>query len=113
MRRSQTRLNIRPGAETGIEQPHGPQLIERRLISVQPLRLEHHITVPRDAQPGQILDDPRHMLGPAARPVDILDPQAKRAPRRARHVQGQQCGPAMADMQPPGRTGGKAGHHMR
>ena len=113
MRRGQARLNVAAGAETGVEQPHLPQPIQCRRIRIQPLRLEYNIPIPRHAQPGQILDDPRHMLGPAARSVNILDPQAKAAASVARHVHGQQCRPAMADMQPPRRAGGKAGHHIR
>jgi hypothetical protein len=112
MRRGQAGLYIRAGAETGIEQALCPQTIQRRVIAVQPLRLENDFAIPFHAQPAQVGQYPRDMFGPIPCAVYILDPQAKGAARRARHVHGHQRRPAMADMQQSGGAGGKAGHHM-
>ena len=112
MRRGQARLDVGAGAEAGIEQPHRPQPVQRRCIGARPLRLEDDLPIPCDAQPAQILDDRRHMFGPAASPVYILDAQPHRPSGRARQVHRHQRGPAMADMQSTGGARREAGHHM-
>ncbi len=112
MRRGQARLDIGAGAEAGIEQVHRPQLVERRVIIGQALRLEDDFPIPCHAQPAQILDDPVDMFGPAAGAVDILDPQAKGAARGPCQVHRHQRRPAMADMQSTGGAWRETTHKM-
>ena len=52
------------------------------------LRLELHITVMRKPQPLHIGNDRFDMLGPTARPVNILDPKAKLTIKCARKLMG-------------------------
>jgi hypothetical protein len=54
-------------------------MIQRLSIGNAPLRLHQDRLVPIETQPTQILKDPVDELGPAARRVEILDPDEKSA----------------------------------
>ncbi len=101
--------DIGAGAETGIEQAVGAQPIQRGVVSRQPVRLEHDLAVPGQPQPVQVAQDRIDMFGPAARAVDILDPQQEASAARAREIMRTDRGKGVACVQPPGRAGGEAG----
>jgi hypothetical protein len=101
VRRTRTRGDIGTGAETRIDQAAFAQIVQRRLIGIEPRRLEQHIAIPVQPQPVQVRENCLDMLGPAARPVDILDPQQERAPPRPRKIMRRNRRKGMAHMQPP------------
>ena len=71
-----------PGAEAGIEHAQPVEAVERLVVERHALRLAHRLAVPVEAEPEQILEDALLELRPAARAVDVLDPQQRRARRR-------------------------------
>jgi len=52
------------------------------------------------------------MLGPAARTVDILDPEQESPPGRPRQIERAHRRQPVPEMQPPGGRGREAGHHF-
>src|SRR3546814_17318960 len=80
------------GAETGIEQAHRLQPLQRGPVAVQPRRLADDLPVPGDAQPAHVLDDAVAMLRPAAGAAYALVPQADgTAPRSVERRVGKEC----------------------
>ena len=68
-------------------------------VVVEMLALAPHRLFPGDAEPRQVLVDRLLVFRPAARGVDILDAQQEPAAGRARHVEIEQRGERMAEMQ--------------
>jgi hypothetical protein len=104
MRRTRARGDIGTGAETRIDQPPLAQIVQRRLIGIQPRRLEQYLAIPFQPQPVQIRQNRIDMLRPAARPVDILDPHQERAAPRPRKIMRRDRRKRVADVQSPGRA---------
>jgi len=77
-------LDVAPGAETGIDQAHSAQAIERASVVLEMLGLPPHRAVPVEAEPGEILEDRVGEFGPAAALVDVLDTQQETSARAAR-----------------------------
>src|SRR3546814_10562280 len=100
------------GAETGIEQAHRLQPLQRGPVAVQPRRLEDDLPVPGDAQPAHVLDDAVELLRPAAGAVYVLDPQAEGTAPRMGQVHRQQRPPGVPHMQPTRGAWCEAIHHM-
>ncbi len=71
--------------------------------------LHPHRAVPAQAEPGQVLQERRRVVRPAACGVDVLDPQQAAVPRRAAPAARDQCCVDVPQMQQPGRAGGEAG----
>jgi hypothetical protein len=105
------RRDLGPRALAGIEQAHCFQLIRRRAILRQTGRLHRYGPMPVQPQPAQILHRLIRQIGPAARAIDILDPQQKFSPmcQIVRH----HGGIGMAQMQGAIGAGGKAGADHR
>src|SRR3546814_1930007 len=61
----------RTGAEAGVDEAPRLQRLERGGIGIAPVRLEQHVAVPAQPQPGEVGEDRLDMLGAAARAVDI------------------------------------------
>ena len=61
--------------------------------------LAPHRLLPGDAEPGQVVVDRLLVVRPAARRVDVLDAQQEPPAGRARHVEIDQRGQRMAEMQ--------------
>jgi hypothetical protein len=102
MRRAKARGDIGAGAEAGVEQAHRAQPVERGVVQREALGLEDDLAVPAQPEPFEIGKDRGDMLGPAPRPVDILDPEQEHAPGRPREIMRLQRGPGVAQMEPPG-----------
>ena len=62
------------GAMAGINQPHLLQPLACSGIAGEAAGLEYHVAVPAQPKPFQIGENFGNQLGPAADPVDILDP---------------------------------------
>jgi hypothetical protein len=60
-------------AEAGIEHPHLLQAPQRRRVIGEVLGLAAHRLRPAQPEPAEVLQDAGLELGPAARPVDVLD----------------------------------------
>ena len=103
VRRGQRLGDVGAGAEAGIDQARALQALERGRIRGRPLRLDQHRLVPVEAEPAQVLEDPVDELGPAARLVEILDPQPELAAALARPSMAERRAVGMAEMQPAGR----------
>src|SRR6516164_8410157 len=83
--------------EARIEESIEPR--ERRAIVVEMRALAAHGLLPSDAEPRQVFIDRGFVLRPAARRVDVLDAQQEPAAGRARHLEIDERGERMADMQ--------------
>jgi hypothetical protein len=99
------------GAAAGVEQPGPAQGIGGGFIGCNAPRLRSHLA-PGEAEPGEVGAEGFGQLGPAARAVDILDPQQERAARCPRAIVRDDRGPGMAEMQRPVGAGGKAGDDL-
>ena len=84
VRRVQRGGDIRAGAEAGVNQAARAQLFERRFVVGAALRLDQHRLVPVEPEPAQVLVDAVDELGPAARLVEVLDPEQELAAAGAR-----------------------------
>ena len=109
VRRGEAGGDVGARAETGIEQVLAAQPVERRVVQVEALRLEGDRTVPFEAQPFEIAQDRRDMLGPRAGAVDILDAEREAAAMRSGKVVRLDRRPGMAKMQAAGGAGRKSG----
>src|SRR3546814_1227842 len=76
----------RTGAEAGVDEAPRLQRLERGGIGIAPVRLEQHVAVPAQPQPGEVGEDRLDMLGAAARAVDILDPEQEPPAAGARGI---------------------------
>src|SRR5215467_4024496 len=83
--------------EARIEESIEPR--EHRAIVVKMRALTAHRLLPGDAEPRQVFIDRRFVLRPAARRVDVLDAQQEPATGRARHLEIDERGERMAEMQ--------------
>ena len=109
VRRRQARRDLRACTPAAVEQAHRAQPPERCLVPREPRRLEDDRPVVVEAEPRQILDDPRDMLGTAAGPVDILDPQQEAPARIACRAMRQRRRQRVTQMQRSGRARREAG----
>lgn len=66
--------------------------------------LAPHRLFPIEAEPGEVLEDRGLEFRPAARPVDILDPQQETAAHGCRHVVIEDRRQGVAEMQETVRT---------
>jgi|GEM_PF-4139553 len=101
--RSTRRRNIRPGAKTRVKpwpQPRQSRPVFRRMRALHP-----HRPIPTHPQPGQIFGNRRRIFRPAPPLIDILQPQQKPLPPRARKKRRE----GVAKMQITGRARGEAG----
>ncbi|MCY1169494.1 hypothetical protein D9M73_95260 [compost metagenome] len=112
MRCRLARRDFRARAEAGIEQPHRAQPRQGRSISLLPRRLEQHRPIPLQPQPGEVRQDRLDMFRPAARAVNILDPQQETPAAGARQIVRQHRRIGVPQMQPPCRTRRKARNHV-
>ena len=93
------RRNLGAAFEARIQQSLRLEPRQRGAIVVEMLALPPHRLLPCDAEPGEILEDRLLVFRPAAGLVDVLDAQQQAPARRPRHVEIQQRGQRMADMQ--------------
>jgi len=105
MGRTGRRGDVLPAAETGIDEVHGLQTIERRSIVVEMLRLPTHRLFPVEAEPGEVVVDCRFEFGTAARAVDVLDAEEEAAFRGLGYAPAEQRGIGMAEVEMACRTG--------
>jgi len=66
---------IRPGTETGIDQPLPLKIGQNRAIGIKSLRLIDNRSIPPETDPVEILDHRRDLVGRTAKCIDILDPE--------------------------------------
>ena len=103
MRRAERGGDVGAGAEAGIDQPVGAQPFECVGISGASGRLDERLAIPDQAEPAQILFDGGDELGPAARRVEILDPQQEAPARLAGRRMAEDGALGVTEMQLPGR----------
>jgi hypothetical protein len=106
------RRYLGPRAETGIDQLTRLQPLQRFGVKRQPLRLVDYRIVEADAEPFEVLQNAVDMAHPRPAGIDILDAQQQGAAPFARERLGQQRRISMAEVEPPGRAGGEAGHRI-
>lgn len=111
VRGGKARRDIGAGAETGVDQAARAQIVERRLIAAQPLRLAHRVAVPSDAEPSEVRQRSDDIGLARAAAVDIVDAEPEAPARAPRRVTGEQRAIGMAEVQLAGRAGREAGQH--
>src|SRR5258706_10929648 len=85
--------------EARIDEPERLKPRKRRAIFIKMRTLAPHRLLELDAKPRQILVDRLLVVRPAARLVDVLDPQKKPPARRPRQLGIEQRGERMPKMQ--------------
>ncbi len=91
--------DFRAALECGIHQPIPDQALDRDAIHLEMVRLPPHRLLPPDSKPSQVFVNRVLEFGPAAGGVDILDAQQEHAAALPRHVEIQQRGIGVAEMQ--------------
>ena len=105
-------LNRLPRAKTRIQQPQRLQRLQRLPIIPPVLTLLPHRLLPRHPQPSQILKNPRLILRPHPRPIDVLQPHQKPPPSFHRRPPRLPRRKHMPQMQPTRRTWRKSCYHF-
>jgi hypothetical protein len=100
--------DVAPRAEAGIDETRRLEPRERGAVVVEMLRLPADGAVPREAEPGEVLENRGVELRPAPRAVDVLDAQEEPAVPRARLTLREQRRVGMPEMQVPARRRGEA-----
>ena len=95
------------GAAAWIQEAERPQVIRRALVAGNPLRLWRHFA-PFKAQPGKIVAESLRQFRPAARAVNVLDPQQEFAAIGQCAIVRDDRGVGVAEMERPVRAGGEA-----
>lgn len=97
-------LDVGAGAEAGIHEAAGAELIECCAVVRQMPRLDPDLAIPVEAQPGQVFEDRGSVFGAAAGGVDVLQPQKKAAAAIAGVAAGEQGAEGVAEVQVAGWT---------
>jgi hypothetical protein len=93
--------DLAPGTSAGIQEACPAQVIRGSAIVVHVLRLPSHRTRPMQAEPAQVMLDPRDVLGRGTNRVDILNPEQPCSSETARDSVVQERGIGMTEMQAP------------
>src|SRR5690348_7334409 len=78
--------DVGAGAEAGVDEPAGIELIEHATVIGEVVRLTPHLAVPVETQPLEIGEDRVLVLAPAAADVGIFDPHQETTASLARTV---------------------------
>ena len=108
MRRGQRCGDVRTRAETRVDEPSDPQCVERGIIMFAAVGLDEHGRVMSEPEPVEILDDSDDEFRPAARLVEIFDPQQELASARTRPAMCDDRAVGMAEVKPASRRRGKS-----
>jgi hypothetical protein len=91
--------DLRPALEGRIDETARCERRDRPAIRVEVLGLAAHRLLPGKPEPREVLVDRGFEFRPAARRIDVLDPQQQAAAGRARHVEIDQGGERMSEME--------------
>src|ERR1017187_9581225 len=102
------RLDLVPGATTGVQRAAAPESLDGRLVGWALGRLEVRALIGGHAQPLQGGDDAIGPFGAVALFVGVLDPQDERAAALAREQPVEQGGAGTSDVEEAGGRGREA-----
>ena len=102
-------LDVGAGAEAGVEQAACVQPVQHGAVFREVLGLDADVSVPVQAEPGEVFHDGHGEFGAAAGAVDILDAEEETAAGVAGPAPGGQRGVGVAEVQVAGGAGGEAG----
>ena len=94
--------DVGAGAEAGVDEALLAKPVERGGVMLTALRLDQHGLGPSQSKPVEVLEDAVHIFRPAARLVEIFDPQQEPPARLDGAGMADDGAVGVAQMQPPG-----------